>query len=367
MKIVHFIPSIDRKTGGTAFYLQSLVCELGEYSEVYIITKKTKNPVPVEKVKIIYVDLDLKHYFSIKKNIDRIIKEIAPDIIHINVIWMFQSFIVHQIALKNSIKVVLSPHGMLEPWILNRHPLKKRLALFLYQKQSIIKADYIHVTAISEEKSIEKLGFTNNIIVIPNGIEVDKIKIKDNWEIQCQILFLSRLHEKKGVEILIEVFSQLKDQLKNYKLVLAGEGDLQYINRLKQLAIDKNISEQIIFIDGVYGELKWELFKNSDLFILPTYSENFGIVIAEALACGVPVITTKGTPWEELNTRRCGWWIENDVDSLKNAILKFKLLSSNDLEIMGRNGRELIIEKYNSKIIGRLMFNLYEKIKLSKL
>ena len=116
------------------------------------------------------------------------------------------------------------------------------------------------------------------------------------------------------------------------------------------------------FCGGVYGEKKWELYRNADVFVLPTYSENFGIVIAEALASGTPVITTKGTPWEELNTVKCGWWTKIGSEPTKKALANFLSLSSYELKRMGINGRILVEEKYSTKKIANEMFNLYRKL-----
>ena len=107
--------------------------------------------------------------------------------------------------------------------------------------------------------------------------------------------------------------------------------------------------------------MKWKLFRDADVFILPTYSENFGIVVGEALACGTPVITTKGTPWEELNTEHCGWWTEIGTDATFNALKDFLSLSKDELMNMGNNGRKLIKNKYSAPIIAQNMFLLYKR------
>ena len=110
---------------------------------------------------------------------------------------------------------------------------------------------------------------------------------------------------KKGINFLLEAVAQLKEQMEGYVIRIAGEGDDIYIDELKQLTVRLGISKLVIFEGGVYGNSKWELFRQADLFILPTHSENFGIVVAEALASGTPVVTTMGTPWSELESRRC--------------------------------------------------------------
>ena len=118
----------------------------------------------------------------------------------------------------------------------------------------------------------------------------------------------------------------------------------------------------ISFCGGVYGEKKWELFRQADLFILPTYSENFGIVVAEALASGTPVITTKGTPWQELETEHCGWWTEIGSKPTIKALKSFLACTEKELEQMGTNGRQLIERKYSAKKMAEDMITLYQEV-----
>ena len=237
-------------------------------------------------------------------------------------------------------KVVLTPHGMLEPWIIKRHHWTKKIpALLLYQKRAIIKADYLHATAKSEKENLLKLGYNNKIEIIDNGIEVKNIALKTSWNRKKEILFLSRIHIKKGINFLIEATANLKTELQGYTINIAGEGEERYIN-------DK----------------KWELFKKADLFVLPTHSENFGIVVAEALACGTPVITTQGTPWQELESYHCGWWTEIGTEATTKALKEFLQCTETQLEQMGKNGRKLIEEKYSSQKVAQDMVELYKKV-----
>ena len=108
------------------------------------------------------------------------------------------------------------------------------------------------------------------------------------------------------------------------------------------------------------GQEKMQAYQNAQLFVLPSYSENFGIVVAEALACGTPVITTKGTPWEDLETHQCGWWIEIGVAPLKAVLEKVLSLSPKQLELMGKNGRQLMEQKYSMEAVAKHMYELYE-------
>jgi len=262
-----------------------------------------------------------------------------------------------------NIKVVISPHGMLEPYILNRNSYKKKLALILYQKKAITTADFLLTTATSELENIRRLGFIQPTKIIPNGLDISAIKEKNPIETESpflNILFLSRIHPKKGIELLIEAVSRLKDQ--NFKVIIAGEGDQNYIDFLVKLTATKEVSHKIKFLGGVYGQDKWDLYEQANLFVLPTYSENFGIVIIEALAAGMPVITTKGTPWQELETFNCGWWIDLNVDNLSNALNHAIHTSREELKSMGLRGRKLVEEKYDNKVLAKEMVEFYKEV-----
>ena len=144
--------------------------------------------------------------------------------------------------------------------------------------------------------------------------------------------------------------------------MIAGEGDLTYIDTLKQMVSQAGVQDIISFAGGVYGEDKWNLFRKADVFVLPTFSENFGIAIAEALACGMPVITTKGTPWEDLLKYGCGWYTEIGTAATVSALKEFLQLDEKTLELMGRNGRRLIEEKYSTQAMADKMMKLYKSL-----
>ena len=137
----------------------------------------------------------------------------------------------------------------------------------LYQKKAIRKADYIHATAESEKENLIQLGYNDKRKVIPNAVNVDRIIMKNSWQRTKTILFLSRIHEKKGLNFLIEATAILKKKLSGYKIVIAGEGDSSYIEKLKQMVSQTDVQEIISFAGGVYGEEKWNLFREADVFV----------------------------------------------------------------------------------------------------
>lgn len=363
MKIIHYIPSIDRTAGGTSTYMQVLAKGLGELVEVHIITHASENPLAMENCMVHYVPEYNPFKGAWRKRVAEMMEEVRPDIVHVNCCWMPACAAVQHIAQKHGYKVVLTPHGMLEPWIIKRHYWTRKVpALLLYQKAAVRKADCIQSTAESERDNLLKLGYNSNIKVVRLGIDADGIEMKRSWKKTRQILFLSRVHVKKGINFLIEAAAALRSELQGYKILVAGEGDADYVAEMKRMIADNGLQDIVQLVGGVYGDEKWRLFQTSDFFVLPTHSENFGLAIAESLASGTPVITTVGTPWHDLNDTNSGAWIEIGTQPLTETLRKFLALSDGELEAMGRNGRRLIEEKYSAHVMAKEMMKVYETL-----
>jgi glycosyltransferase involved in cell wall biosynthesis len=270
-----------------------------------------------------------------------------------------------KIARKQKVPYVISPRGMLEPWSLQQSKLKKQLALKLYQYKDLKKATCLHATSSMEAQNLRSLDLMNPIAVIPNGIPMEEFPIKNFEEPGPvnKILFLSRIHPKKGIELLIEAWSHLPAKItKGWHIDIVGNGADAYIAHLKILIYEKGLDNNIFIKGPMYGLGKVKAYQEASLFVLPTYSENFGIVVAEALACGTPVITTQGAPWQDLESYKCGWWIQIGVKPLKQAMVRALTLPSETLEAKGKNGRQLIEQKYSMHAVAEQMQQLYDWI-----
>jgi glycosyltransferase involved in cell wall biosynthesis len=260
---------------------------------------------------------------------------------------------------------------MLEPWSLQRSKWVKRLAALIYQRACLERAACIRATSRLEHDSIRQAGYRNRIAVIPNGVDLPDLpahaRIR-NPKPPRVALFLSRIHPKKGLMNLLRAWasvqnpqpSTLNPQRFDWLLRIVGPDECNHLSELKVEAGRLGISNRVQFEGAVYGDARTRCYLDADLFVLPSWSENFGLVIAESLACRVPVITTRATPWADLESARCGWWIETGVDplvaALRDAISKFP----ENLAEMGARGRRLIEEKYTWEPIGRRMLEVYE-------
>jgi len=366
MRVTHVISSIDKNSGGTSAYMKALiesmddkeiVQELIAFDSPQNISIKGKLELKLSQPK------GFSRFYS--KDIQQLLLRSEADLFHGNGLWESPVRQMASVALRRRLPYIVSPHGMLEEWSLKQSHLKKKIALKLFQFKALQNANCLHATALMEAHAIRAKGLVNPIAVIPNGIDLEEFTVKstqNNTDFR-KILFLSRIHAKKGIEVLIEAWNLTSLPLRQgWQIEIIGNGDTEYIEDLKKIVFKKGLEDSIKIMPPVFGIEKVKAYHEADVFVLPTFSENFGIVVAEALACGVPVVTTTGTPWEELNTNGCGWWIETGVNPLVDVLKKILLLKKSELQILGLNGRDLVERKYSMSAVANQMYRLYDWI-----
>ena len=172
------------------------------------------------------------------------------------------------------------------------------------------------------------------------------------------LLFLSRLHPIKGLKDLVQAWAHVRPN--GWRVVVAGPNENGHQEDIETVAESLGVRSDFDFLGAVDDDTKWKLLSASDLFVLPSYSESFGLAIAEALAAEAPVITTRATPWRELETNQCGWWIDNNVDALTAALREATSLSDEQRRAMGKRGRELVENKYSWTRIATRMREVFE-------
>ena len=282
------------------------------------------------------------------------------DIVHVHGLW--NPWLIRQARhfKKSGAKVVWSPHGMLTPWALSQRKWKKRLAWWLYQRHALAQADLLHVTAPAEVEDVRRLGLANAVAVVPLGVRLPPLRtLRRCADAPHTLLFVSRLQKKKGLLNLMDAWARVRDVASGWRIVIAGPDQEGYLGEVLARARQRCVAESVDYVGPVYGAKKDALYAAADVFVLPSFSENFGSVVVEALAQGVPVITTKGTPWAELAARRCGWWVDIGVAPLADALRQALGLTDEERREMGARGRELVEEKYRWPAIGRQMRAAY--------
>lgn len=238
---------------------------------------------------------------------------------------------------------------------------KKRIAWRIYQHRDLRHVTAFHATSEMEAESIRRFGFGQPIIVLPNGVFLPpRTDRGERAGVIRNALFLSRIHPKKGLDLLVSSWSRVRPQ--GWRLTIAGNDDGGYAATLEAMIRSSGAADSIQYVGPAYGEAKEALYRNADLFVLPSHSENFGIVVAEALGWGVPVITTTGTPWHELQSEHCGWWIPVTQDGLVAALAEATSVSDAARSAMGLAGRRLIETRYGWPAIARDMAAAYDAL-----
>jgi glycosyltransferase involved in cell wall biosynthesis len=294
----------------------------------------------------------------------------SPLIIHNHGLWMFPNIYARLVANRLSSHLIISPRGMLERWSLSRSRLVKVPYWHLFEKKNLLSASLFHATSFQEAASIRSLGLVQPIAVIPNGVnpailpsELSKEAYLSRFpELKDKkiALFLSRIHPKKGLEMLLDCWKRLGDSTDGWHLVIAGPDQIGYQSSLERITKDLNLTEKVTFAGILEGDLKAAAFETSTIFVLPSFSENFGIVVAEALTYKVPVVTTTSTPWSSLIREHCGWISEPGNDDLYRSLSNAMSTSSAELHEMGLRGRRFAIDNFSWDHIGMQMCSAYK-------
>ncbi len=200
------------------------------------------------------------------------------------------------------------------------------------------RADLIHATSEVEYGEIRASGFKATVAIIPNGIDLPDLPVSRPTASQRTLLFLSRIHPIKGSDRLLHAWQQLQHKHPDWRLRVVGRGEPSHERALRKLAHSLQL-ERVDFSGPLYGAEKSKAYFEADVFVLPTHSENFGMVVAEALAHGCPVVVSKEAPWAGVQKERCGWWIEHDVNTLTGGLDAALSESSEALREKGAKGR----------------------------
>lgn len=289
-------------------------------------------------------------------------KELRGDngLVHLHGVWDWHLHRDVQWCRRHGVRYVFSPHGMLEPWALRAKRLKKQLAWWLYQRRDLQGSQFLLATAASEGEQLKRLGLRSPIVVYPNGVQIPcRIAMMVGERERKRALFLSRVHPKKGLLMLAQAWGELRPE--GWEMFVVGPDVGGHRAQVESMVEKLGIRKDWTFHDSLYGEQKELAFLGSDLFVLPTYSENFGIAVAEALAYGLPVVTTRGAPWSGLQDRRCGWWVEPTLDGVRKGLEAGIQASVEQRREMGVRGREWMREAFSWESIAIGLKGEYQK------
>jgi glycosyltransferase involved in cell wall biosynthesis len=281
-------------------------------------------------------------------------------VVHGQGLWDASSVAMAMLSNRTETPMVVSPRGMLEPWALAQRRTKKTIAWQLWQKRVLETAGLIHATSVQEAESVRTIGLHNPIAVIPNGVRIPENRenaVLQKPEALNRCIFLSRIHEKKGLPLLLRAWAALRP--KGWVLEIAGYGETAYVETIRQM-IRQLGCDSIHFVGEKSGNAKAEFLRTANLFVLPSYSENFGVAVAEAMANGVPAIATHGTPWKVLADKSLGWWVPPTTDAIYEALRSATRLAPEQLRCMGFAARAYAADEFSWIRVARTMSACYE-------
>jgi glycosyltransferase involved in cell wall biosynthesis len=385
MKVLHVLPSLSYKLGGPTQVALNIVRTLRDAGiDAEIATTNDDEvgvlDVPIEQ-RIDYEGVPVWFFPRLAR-----LKAFIPsmgltrwmvnhlnqyDIVHNHYLFCYAPTVAGKLAQYHQIPYVASTIGQLTPWALQQSRLKKQIYGRCIERSILNRAAAVHCTTAAEAEDARRFGISAPALVLPLGVNFTPgivnaaERLRDRYGLSTDgkiVLFLSRLHEKKRPDFLLRAFAQLNPKSHGYHLLLAGSGDASYCDRLKELTDTLGIAHSITFTGFVAGPDKDLLLQGSDLFALPSYSENFGIAVAEALAAGLPVIITPDVQIApDISAARAGLVVTDDLDEWTNALSQ--LLNSSELRIqLGHNGQHLATTKYSWPKIAEQLGQSYAEI-----
>ena len=368
MRVLHVISRLDEESGGHSRSVPQQIAvsnRLGTQTDIITERRPARLVEEVGMVRrsggrlFLFSPLGVRGMFWASGPAARRMASVMRryDLVHINGVWSPICHLGAAVAHTLSKPLVITPHGMLQPWPLRQKWLKKWAARLVYQDRDLGNAAVIRSTSSAEAGQLHRLGVKAPIAIIPNGVYFPPRLHRVKHTGPRLGVFLSRIHPKKGLVDLVHAVGDLGAKLRTggWNFIVAGYGSQRHLSAAKRLSARLGVADLFSFVGRVEGAAKWRLLSSADLFVLPSYGENFGLVVAEALVAGLPVITTRETPWSELESCRCGWWVPVGAPSLCKALAQATSLPRPVLRRMGERGKDLIVQRYSWK---RVTFQL---------
>ncbi len=344
------------------------------------LNKPNDKPVFENGVRVFYCSVlfePLVFSFQLIKHLKRELRE--SDLVHVLGLYRFPQSYACWYSRRIKIPYILSPHGSLDPVLFDKkeRKLMRRLYQFMFEIKNIKKSKKIHFTANDELEFANFLDLKEKSVVIPNGIETNDFKklpnkgvFLDTYEIKensFKILFLGRVVWKKGLDILLSSLPLIIKKIPNVLLIIAGPDNEGYKKTLKDIINSLNIDGHIKFVGMLDREKVKQAYVDADIFVLPSYSENYGITIIESLVCGCPVIISKNVNiHKEIMDNNIGQVIDCDPKDISDAVITY-FNKSDDYKIKHRADiRNYALQKYDWENAIKKFSNLYEEILFDK-
>ncbi|MBW8368911.1 MAG: glycosyltransferase [Arenimonas sp.] len=362
MKLMHVVPHIDQEAAGPSYSVPRL-CEAlsARGHDVELSCLAARGAIAGVRLDL-HPQWPVPERFAISPSLARAMhhKSRDLDIVHNHSLWSMVNVAAGWMVPGRRAKLVTSPRGTLSPIALSRSRVLKRFLKPL-QWRALTRADLLHATSEVEFQEIRAIGLDAPVAVIANGIDIPSPTDGTQKGGFRTLLYLGRIHPIKGLDRLLHAWQGLQDVHPDWRLVVAGLGDPNHVRDLIELTTALGL-KRIEFPGALYGESKTRAYRQADLFVLPTHSENFGMVVAEALAHGCPAVVSHGAPWAGLIAEGCGWWARNDVSTLTRELDEAMRTPSPMLSEMGAKGVEWMRRDFSWESVAEKMESAYSWI-----
>lgn len=371
MKVLQTIAGFGKLYVGIATCTYDLISAMhGIGFPLDLLTLKVKNPADKlmgeDESWIKALPNDAVTPYEYSRGIAEYLNNYDYDLYHTNGLWMYCNHATCATARHRCKPYIITPHGMLYPDALYRSYWKKWPLIQLCFRKDINHADCLHVTCKAEMEHVRAFGYKGVIAIIPNPANLpdylDEVAAMKPTFLGCgrvrKLGFLGRLHPIKKVENLLYGVAKLPHP-QDCELVIMGKGDDTYEQFLRNEANRLGL-KNVMFCGFVSGREKYEQLAKLSCLFVPSDFENFGMIVTEALSVGTPVMASLGTPWEELNSVGCGWWIDRSPENIAGVMQQVIDMPLSKLLAMGEKGRELVRQKYVASQVASQMRQLYE-------
>jgi glycosyltransferase involved in cell wall biosynthesis len=385
LKILYVIPTFRFRDGGPTQALLQMSHEIASRGHQVAIYCTSHDSSPgkdcPDVASLAGQGIELRYFptlspfdFKFAPEIGLALRDAIPnyDVIHINSLYQYPSTVAAYYARRFQKPYIVRPHGTLDPYIYRRHRLRKRLYELLIERHNLEHALAVHFTTQEEMDLAGLLGFKINGVVIPLGVNVDpdpsrtvfRAEMEARWPQTREkkiILFFGRLNFKKGLDLLARAFGKAARQRPDLHLLIVGPDEEGYGRKVRQWVEEEGVSEKVTFTGMLLGRQKSVVLRGADIFVLASRSENFGIAVGEAAACGLPVvISNKVNIWRDLQAAGAAIVINCEISELTCAIVK--LTEDSELrKSMGQKGRELVRERYSWRAAGDGLEKIYRQ------
>lgn len=281
------------------------------------------------------------------------------EIMHSHNLWMMPNIYAGRAVRGSSCRTVISPRGTMSDWAWNWHHGRKRVIGWWGQFKVLREASCFHATSKEEVADIRRRGFGQPVAMIPNGVDIPELPQKQVTGTTRCLLYVGRVHPVKGLPNLLRAWASVTREFPDWVLKIVGPDSEGHLDELLRLSEELKC-QRVSFERPLFGNDLRQAYQDADLYVLPTHSENFGMTIAEALANGTPVITTKGAPWSGLKRESCGWWIDVGAQPLEQCLREAMKTSRLELRSMGERGRAWMGRDFGWQALGLKMKLTYE-------